>query len=196
MNLFKIWFVASIRQWLGRAWHNLHPFMTRTLTITAKHCRKRPRSQGVAVLAILVVVGTATINPVESYSAGRQTVAQIARSLNATATARLHLVRAEGSKLFEEGPVSGAFAGSMRSVLYTGAVFTGSFTTHANGGSITGHGQATPHGSGRYQSFSGTLIVTGGSGRYAHIHGRAGLFGVFDRRTDSVVVQTTGTLTY
>jgi hypothetical protein len=84
----------------------------------------------------------------------------------------------------------------MRAELNTGAVFTGSFTTHTHGGSIKGHGSATPHGSGRYQSFSGWFVVTGGSGRYAHVHGRAGLYGVFDRRSDSVVVQTTGKLSF
>ena len=59
-----------------------------------------------------------------------------------------------------------------------------------------GGGRATPHGSGRYQSFSGSFQATHGSGRYANVSGHAGLYGVFDRRTDSVVIQTTGTLTY
>ena len=84
----------------------------------------------------------------------------------------------------------------MQAQLKTGVTFTGSFTTHTNGGSIKGRGSATPHGAGRYQSFSGTFFVTGGNGRYAHISGRAGLYGVFDRRTDSVIVQTTGKLSY
>ncbi len=136
------------------------------------------------------------MSPATSYSAEGQARAHAARSQSADATAHLHLVRAEGSQLFEEGPVSGALAGSMRAALNTGAVFTGTFTTRTNGGSIKGHGTATPHGSGRYQSFSGSLRVTGGSGRYAHVNGHAGLYGVFDRRTDTVVVQTTGTLTY
>jgi hypothetical protein len=136
------------------------------------------------------------MSPAASYSAAHQAVAHVARSLDATTTAHLHLVKAEGSQLFEAGPVSGALAGSMQAELDTGAVFTGSFTTHTRGGSIKGHGTATPHGSGRYQSFSGTFVVTGGSGRYAHVSGRAGLYGVFDRRSDSAVVQTTGKLSY
>ncbi len=116
--------------------------------------------------------------------------------MSGTANAHLHLVKAEGSQLIEEGPVSGVLVGSTRGELVTGAVFTASFTIHTRAGSISGHGRATPHGSGRYQSFSGSFLATGGSGRYAHINGRAGLYGVFDRRTDSVVIQTTGTLTY
>jgi hypothetical protein len=120
-----------------------------------------------------------------------------AHILQGTATAHLHLVKAEGSELIEEGSVSGALTGSAHAELHTGAVFTASFTMHTSAGSITGHGQASPHGSGRYQSFSGYFIATSGSGRYAHISGRSGLYGVFDRRTDSVLIQATGgKLTY
>lgn len=136
------------------------------------------------------------MSPVSSYSAGHRTAASIARSLNATTTAHLHLVKAEGSELFEEGKVSGTLPGSMQAELKTGAVYTGSFLTHTHGGSVKGRGTATPHGSGRYQSFSGTFIVTGGTGRYTHVSGRAGLYGVFDRRSDAVIVQTTGKLSY
>lgn len=161
---------------------------------TRSRCHRGTR--WASVLGVLVIAGTTMTSPVESYSAGHQTVAHAARSLNVTSTAHLHLVRAEGSQLLEEGPVSGAFVGLMRAELNTGAVFTGSFTTHTHEGSINGRGSATPHGSGRYQSFSGSFVVTGGSGRYAHVEGRGGLYGVFDRRSDSVVVQTTGKLSY
>ena len=92
--------------------------------------------------------------------------------------------------------MTGALPGSMRAVLTTGAVFSGSFTIHTNGGTIDGHGRATTHGSGRYQSFNGSITVTGGSGRYSHAHGRTGLSGTFDRRTYAMVIQTTGRLSY
>jgi len=122
--------------------------------------------------------------------------AAAARTLNGGAAAHLHLIQAEGSLLTEEGPVTGALAGSMRAQLHTGALFSASFTLHTHQGTITGCGTARPHGTGRYQSFSGSFTATGGSGRYAHVKGHAGLYGVLDRRTDSVVIQTTGTLTY
>jgi hypothetical protein len=159
------------------------------ISVEYKHSRRAP--QGLATIAILVV-GASVMTPAQSISAD----ARASRSLNATTTAHLHLVKAEGSELFEEGRVSGALPGSMQAKLKTGAVFTGSFTTHTHSGSIKGRGIANPHGSGRYQSFSGTFVVTGGTGRYAHISGRAGLYGVFDRRSDSVTVQTTGKLSY
>jgi hypothetical protein len=166
--------------------------MFRSFAISATTERGLRRcARTVAVLAILIAAMTAV-----SSAAGRGALAHAARTLNGAATARLHLVRAEGSELIEEGPVSGALAGSAHAELITGAVFTANFTIDTHGGSITGHGHATPHGSGRYQSFSGSFQATHGTGRYAHISGHAGLYGVFDRRTDSVVIQTTGTLSY
>jgi hypothetical protein len=170
--------------------------MFTTPEINLKHSRAVRGQLTVAMLTILIGASTGTIHPAKSYSAGRQLAAHTARSLNANATAHLRLIRAEGSQLFEEGEVSGALKGWMRAELKTSPVFTGSFTTRTHDGVIKGHGSAKPHGAGRYQSFSGSFVVTGGTRRYAHAKGRAGLYGVFDRRTDRVVVQTTGKLSY
>lgn len=147
-------------------------------------------------LALALLTGAVLIGAAESSAAWAQAAANAARTLNGTATANLQLAKAEGSQLIEHGPVSGALAGWASARFHTGAVFTGSFTIHTHGGSITGEGQATPHGSGRYQSFSGSFVVIGGTGRYAHIHGRAALYGVLDRRSESVVIQTTGRFAY
>jgi hypothetical protein len=148
-----------------------------------------------AAIATLIAAATVMMSTAESSAAGRN--AHAARTLSGTATAHLHLTKPEGSTLIEEGPVTGALVGSAWAELHTGALFTAKFTIHTHAGSISGHGQATPHGSGRYQSFSGWFVASSGSGRYAHIHGRAGLYGVFDRRYESVVIQTTdGTLSY
>lgn len=75
-------------------------------------------------------------------------------------------------------------------------MFAGSFTIRTGGGSIEGHGRATARGAGRYQTFSGSLTVTGGSGRYGHVNGHTGLSGTFDRRTYAIVVHTSGQLSY
>jgi hypothetical protein len=116
-----------------------------------------------------------------------------AATLSGTATAHLHLVPPiEGSTLYEEGPVAGALTGTVKARLQTGALFTGQFTIRTRSGNILGRGSADPHGSGRYQSFSGSFVATGGTGRYARIHGRANLYGVIDRRTDAVTLQTVG----
>jgi hypothetical protein len=170
--------------------------MLKPFRINVSHNRSHQVSGGLSATLILVIVGTVTMTPATSYSSDHHAAAHAARSLNATTIAHLHLVKAEGSELFEEGTVSGALRGSMQAELKTGAIYTGRFTTRTHDGSIKGHGTATPHGSGRYHSFRGTFVVTGGTGRYSHVSGHAGLYGVFDRRSDSVTVQTTGKLSY
>jgi hypothetical protein len=126
----------------------------------------------------------------------RGPIAHPTSTLTGTATTRLHLVKAEGSELIEAGPVSGILLGSASAKLRTGALFEGNFSIHTPSGNIQGTGTATPHSSGRYQSFAGSFLAVGGSGRYARITGKAKLYGVFDRRTDSVVIQTVGSLRY
>lgn len=116
--------------------------------------------------------------------------------LKATDTAHLRYVSASGSLLLEKGPATGTLPGAMTVHLDVGATFTGSFAIATKYGSIYGHGSATPHGSGSYESFSGTLTVTGGTGRYRRAHGQGGLYGTFDRGDYALVIQTTGNLSY
>jgi hypothetical protein len=139
------------------------------------------------ILLLGLLVGGASLLPGSVFAA---------RALRATDTARLHYVSAAGSLLYEEGTATGTLPGKMRVHLNVGSTFTGSFTIYTPAGQIKGRGQATPHGVGTYESFSGTLTVTGGSGRYRHAKGRAGLYGTFDRNNYALLVQTTGTLTY
>jgi hypothetical protein len=131
-----------------------------------------------------------------AYAAGPAGRAHAAHVLNATDTAHLRYVSSSGSLLLDEGKASGTLPGSMRVHLDLGTTFAGTFKIYASGGSIEGHGSATPHGSGTYESFAGTLTVTGGTGRYAHAHGHGGLYGTFDRDNYALVIKTTGSLTY
>lgn len=122
--------------------------------------------------------------------------AAVGHTMRGTETGRLHLIRASGALLYEEGPATGPLRGHMVAHLNVSATFSGSFSVYTREGSIAGHGTASPRGSGRYKSFAGTFTLTGGTGRYSHVRGRAGLYGTFDQRTDNLVVQTTGSLTY
>jgi hypothetical protein len=150
-----------------------------------------------AALALALLVSTAPwIGPTDAYSALLSPRAHAARKLKASDTAHLHYISASGSLLYEEGAATGTLPGRMRVHLNVGATFTGSFTIYTPGGSIRGHGSANPHGSGVYESFAGSLVATGGTGRYTHAHGRAGLYGTFNRNNYALLVQTTGTLLY
>ncbi len=190
----------------SRIQRELAPLITPTLAVMrvwrlAKRVRARRRTT--AATSVLcgalaaVCLATATQPVPAGASTGRPPAhAVAARVLRATDTAHLHYVSSSGSLLFDEGRATGTLPGSMRVHLDLGTTFTGTFTIYASGGSIEGHGSATPHGSGTYESFAGTLTVTGGSGRYAHAHGRGGLYGTFDRDNYALVIETTGSLTY
>lgn len=119
-----------------------------------------------------------------------------AHSLKASDRASLHYVSASGSTLYETGSAAGTLPGRMRVHMRVSATFSGNFTIYAKGGTIVGHGTATPHGSGVRESFAGTLVVTGGSGRYKHAHGHGGMYGTFNRNTYALTINTTGTLHY
>jgi hypothetical protein len=122
--------------------------------------------------------------------------AHAAGTLKITDTADMHYISGSGSLLHESGSASGTLPGSMKANCSIGATLTANFTIYASGGTITGRGTGTPHGSGTYESFAGTLVATGGTGRYAHAHGHAGFYGTFDRRNYDLTVQTTGKLSY
>jgi hypothetical protein len=162
--------------------------------------RMRIRSFGgigrVRALEIVVCVALLSSAPDQASGAGLGRSAHTARTLNGTDTAHLHLIHQEETVLSEEGPATGALPGHMRAQLNIASIYTGRCTIYTTGGSITGRGTATPHGSGRYQSFHGSLLITGGTGRYTHVHGHTELYGTFDRRTFAVVLQTTGNLSY
>jgi hypothetical protein len=151
---------------------------------------------GMTLLGMLAGGALVAIGPAEARGGMRPRRAHTARAVTATDTASLRYLSASGSLLFEEGKASGTLPGSMRVHFDVGATLSGSFTIYTRGGSIKGHGEATPHGSGVYESFAGSLLVTGGSGRFSRAHGRARLYGTFNRDTYALTVQTTGTLSY
>jgi len=130
-------------------------------------------------------------------SASPEPVARAAHSLNGYSNCNGHYIKSSGSILVEEGPCSGPLSGSLRADVHVGTTFSGTFTFNTRYGQIRGHGSAKPHNAGNgIESFAGTLVVTGGTGRYAHARGSARLYGTFNRKTYGVVAQTRGTLSY
>jgi hypothetical protein len=150
----------------------------------------------VASAATAAQVAHAGTVSIRTETPGPRSLARIAHVLAATDTANLHYVSASGSLLLDEGKATGTLPGNMRVHLNLGTTFTSTFTIFASGGSISGRGSSKPHGSGKYESFAGTLIVTGGTGRYARARGRGRFYGTFNRSNYALVVKTTGSLTY
>lgn len=110
--------------------------------------------------------------------------------------AKLHLRKAFGAVLLEEGSATGTLPGRTSVRLVVKRSVTASFTIHTREGTIVGTGGAALHSSGRYASFGGWLKVTHGTGRFKHAHGTGRLYGVIDRRRHSLTVTTAGTLHY
>jgi hypothetical protein len=119
-----------------------------------------------------------------------------AAQLHASDRAKLHYVGAVGEEVYETGSASGSLPGSMHVHMIFESTFSGNFTIYTRGGSIDGRGSARPHGGGIYESFAGTLVVTGGTGRYRHARGAAALYGTFDRDNYALTVKTAGTLRF
>jgi hypothetical protein len=120
----------------------------------------------------------------------------MARSERMTINARLKYVTTKGAYLLERGSASGPLAGTVKASVRVTADISGSFTFYPRGGSITGRGSATLHESGTYASFGGVVKITGGTGRYARARGGGGLYGVYNRNTLEITIQTTGNLSY
>ncbi len=159
-----------------------------------------PAAALAALVAAAVILAAAPAGArTPPLAASRLPAAHAARVLNVRDEGHLHFIRASGSLLIDEGRAGGSFPGTVKvRFLYDGEPnVSAQFTISGSGGSISARGtgrlsspvSATP-------SFKGAMTITGGSGRYAHIHGRGELFGVFNRRTYALTVQAIGKLPY
>ncbi|HTW40734.1 MAG TPA: hypothetical protein VMD79_00275 [Solirubrobacteraceae bacterium] len=155
----------------------------------------RLRAQRSALLGATVALPLA-LALLLAGSASSRVLARPARTERLMVDAHLHYVNARGSYLIEEGRASGPLAGLVKAQIKITATIAGSFTFYPRDGSISGSGSGKLHESGTYASFGGTVTVLGGTGRYAHARGGGGLYGVYDRKTLGVEIQTTGTLSY
>jgi hypothetical protein len=108
----------------------------------------------------------------------------------------LHLARKSGgSAIVEEGSASGTFDASVQTeITIKVSRVTGSVVVHLKGGSISGNATATPHFSGKYVSFKGSLTIKHGTGRYRGASGTAGFYGALNHANYTLSVQLIGHL--
>jgi hypothetical protein len=151
------------------------------------------------VTLALTFVSAVALGLSRTAVAARTPSAHAARVLNVRDEGHLRFTHASGSVLLDEGYARGTFPGwvHVRFVYNGEPQVSARFTIAGSGGSITARGSArlsspvspTP-------SFSGRMSITGGTGRYAHVHGGGELFGVFNRRSYGLTVQAFGKLPY
>jgi hypothetical protein len=123
--------------------------------------------------------------------------ARAASTLRATDTAHMRRVRCACDEILEEGQARGSLPGALRAFVTIGAPIVFRFTITVRGvGSLSGQGSGRPKGNPAEPSFSGTMTVTRGTGRYRYAHGKGGFYGTINRATYAAVVQTTATLSY
>jgi hypothetical protein len=152
--------------------------------VLVRSCKSVQRTSALAVVAIAVVgSGSALAGSV----------------LNVRDEGHLKFLTSSGSEIIDEGAAHGSFPGKVKvHFIYNGnPAVSARFTITGRGGSISGKGNANlSNPTSPAPSFRGAFVVTGGTGRYARIHGGGELFGVFTRRGYGLVVQTVGKLPY
>jgi hypothetical protein len=167
------------------------------------HARRRPlarlqrASTRVLLLtaALAAIAGTATSNAV----AWRSTpAARAARTLTFNISASLHLVGLAGHVLNEKGSFTGTQSGTI-AIRFTSVSSTSGNATFAayssKGGSVSGRASTKGHVVGATVYFTGTITVTGGTGRWAHASGRNLHFsGTVDRHNFHATAHIQGTI--
>jgi hypothetical protein len=100
-----------------------------------------------------------------------------------------------GSAIVEQGAASGTFDASVQAeITIKISEVAGSVVIYLKGGSISGYASATPHFSGKYVSFKGSLTIKHGTGRYRGASGTAGFYGVLNHANYTLSVQLIGHL--
>jgi hypothetical protein len=145
-------------------------------------------------VATLALVAAALPSPTNSPAA----TGRAARVLTLRDIGRLHLTSHHSFTLNEAGSASGTLSGTI--YFHLNVVSTNRVTAEVNlypsGGSVTGYASASYRSSGGVATFSGTMSVTRGSGRYDHAHGSGLSFtGTIERDNDAVTVHVSGGMT-
>ena len=126
-------------------------------------------------------------------------MARAARTYSLSETGHLHRTSGRGitinQELDEQGSASGTIPGTIYIHLKVVSVnrVAAQVNIYPSGGSITASASATYHSAGAVASFTGTLSVLRGTGRYGHAHGSGLSFtGTVQRVDDAVTVHVSG----
>jgi hypothetical protein len=121
-----------------------------------------------------------------------------ARAISLNVIGRLHLKSKHGFTLNEQGSVSGTITGTI--YVHLKAVSTSRVTAEVNiypsGGSLSATGSANYRRGATTATFSGSMSITGGSGRYSHVRSSKLSFSgtIYESKNDAITVHVTGTV--
>jgi hypothetical protein len=160
---------------------------------------RRARSGVVVMLLTMLALATSLSGPAIPALGAQSPPVHFARVLKVHDEGHLRFISSSGSQLIDEGPARGTLPGRVR-LRFTydrSATVRAQFTVRGANWSIQARGQGRlSNPTSPNPSFRGSLVITGGSGRYAHARGGGELFGVFSRRNYGLIVQAIGKLTY
>jgi hypothetical protein len=148
------------------------------------------RACGLSLAAAVVTAALlACVGPVLAATA------RVAGTLSLSDTGHLHRTSHHGFTLNEEGSASGTISGTIYihlKIVSTNRV-TAEVSIYPSGSSITGYATADYRPAGAVASFSGTMTVERGTGRYSGAHGTGLSFtGTVQRSNDAVTVRVSG----
>jgi phage gpG-like protein len=163
-------------------------------------CRSRALVGWLAPTLSAIAIGPSTLGAA-AIAWGHTPIvrAHTSRTLTVRDEGHLRYVKSSGTVIIDEGRATGTFPGTVKvRFSYDGEpTVNARFTISGARGSISARGTARLNSlTSRTPSFAGTMTITGGSGRYAHIHGGGGLYGVYNRRSYGLTVQAVGKLPY
>jgi hypothetical protein len=146
----------------------------------------------VAAAVLVALFGAAAARPA---TLGAAPAARAARTFTLSENGHLRLTGHHGFTLNEQGSATGTIAGTI--YIHLDVVSTNRVTAEVNiypaGGSLTGYASASYHPSGGVATFSGTLSIARGTGRYSHARGNGLSFtGTIRRADDAVTAHVNG----
>jgi hypothetical protein len=130
-----------------------------------------------------------------ALAAGMLAAPAAARTISLADSGHLHVTSKHGFTLNEQGHASGTIAGTIYIHLHIVSVnrVTAEVNIYPSGGSITGYASASYHPAGSFASFTGTMRILRGTGRYSHASGSGLSFtGTVQRTNDAVSVRVGG----
>lgn len=156
---------------------------------------------GAALLSTLAISTAATAalpaGAAAHLSAGSPRASQALSNTFVKEQGNLHLSSKSGggAAIAEQGSATGTFRASLDiNLTIKISHVTGSFVAYLKGGSISGYTSATPHISGQWVSFKGSLTINHGTGSYKGASGTANLYGSLNRVQLKLNVQVAGRL--
>jgi hypothetical protein len=151
-----------------------------------------------AVMLATAVLSCGALLPPQRDARAASSVSVASRTIALNVTGRLHLTSKHGFTLNEQGSVSGTIAGTI--YVHLKAVSTSRVTAEVNiypsGGSLSASGSARYHRGSTTATFSGSMSLNRGTGRYSHVRSSNLSFSgtIYESKDDAITVHVTGTV--